>query len=229
MVTYVLLEASTHSNLLDLIHFCAEKSLKFTFATELRQLFSCDCMHVDKTRTAAETSSSASDHFETNNDAEKPESISSHPSPSSVPAAVLLEEAISSTSHVKQETREELESWENEPTISSETNPSLIASEAPLEERVTHLENIVQNMETRILNLEHPALAASSKKPLFGNKAVKSSQRYRFNSPGPRFKDLDLVSEYNTWRTFVPQLFLMNEEKKLNSFIKHIFSRVCDL
>lgn len=112
--------------------------------------------------------------------------------------------------------------------------------------QVTQLEATVEKMGTRLLDLERAFRAGSLTKSQFGRKEVKSSQQYIFRSPGPRFNgmvpvlfgppvlrirasrfsDLDLVAEYSSWRTFVPDLLYMNEERKMSSFIKHVYSRV---
>ncbi|KAL6725719.1 hypothetical protein Aduo_007753 [Ancylostoma duodenale] len=223
MVTYVLLEAETHSGLMDLIQYSTIKSMKFTVATDLRKLFPCGCTEpTEKSHFIAETSSSAGDS--TSNYTQRPENTPCQPA--SVPAAMLLEESTPSTNTVKREGGDAMETWENEPAMVPSTNRDFTSSDAILEERVTQLEATVEKMGTRLLDLERAFRAGSLTKSQFGRKEVKSSQQYIFRSPGPRFNDLDLVAEYSSWRTFVPDLLYMNEERKMSSFIKHVYSRV---
>ncbi|KHJ79727.1 hypothetical protein OESDEN_20618 [Oesophagostomum dentatum] len=120
-----------------------------------------------------------------------------------------------------------MDTWENEPTTAPSTNREFAsAPDAILEERVTQLEATVEKMGTKILDLERAFRSGSLTKSSFGRKEVKSSEQHIFRSPGPKFNDLDLAAEYSAWRTYVPDLLYMNEERKISSFIKHIYSRV---
>ncbi|ETN72325.1 hypothetical protein NECAME_04505 [Necator americanus] len=200
--------------------------MKFTVATELRKLFPCNCTEsMEKAHMVAEMSSSADDSVSASNYAAKPESAANPPM--SVSASSLIEESAPSTNAIKREGDDDTSDvWRNESALFPTKNRDFPSSDTIIEERVIQLETTVEKLGTRVLDLERAFRAGSLTKSQFGRKEVTSSQQYVFKSPGPRFNDLDLVAEYSSWRTFVPDLLYMNEERKMSSFIKHIYSRV---